>query len=64
MDKRIEALGYQGTPIECSKEEYSVIRSELQRAAGQWIDQGQVVRAIIALDEVKRLDDLFTWRII
>lgn len=35
---------------------YSELRSALQHAAGWFISTGQDVRAIIALEEVKRLD--------
>ena len=52
---------YEGKPVSCTKEEYSnEIRSALQDAAGRWIGAGQDARAIIALEEVKRLDRLHT----
>ncbi len=60
MDSRIEFLGHTGTPIVCSKEEYQAgLRTEIQDAAGKWIDQGQDIRSIMALNEVQRLDKQF-----
>lgn len=54
------AAVYEGKLVECTKEEYeSEIRSTLQDCAGRWIDTGQNLRAIIALNEVKRLDEKF-----
>lgn len=47
---------YEGRLVRCAKEEYPEIRSALQEAAGRWIDAGQTPRAVIALEEVKRLD--------
>lgn len=58
-DPRIEALGYTGNPIDCTSEEYHAgLRSQIQDAASTWIDQGQNVRAMMALSEVRRLDGL------
>lgn len=58
MDARIEALGYSGAPIDCSAEEYHAgLRSQIQSAAATWIDQAQNVRAMMALNEIKRLDN-------
>ena len=54
-------LLYQGNPIQCTKEEYNDgLRSAIQDFAGKMIDDGQDIRAIIALEEVKRLDALLT----
>lgn len=51
---------YNGKPVCCTKEEYHTeIRSVLQETAGRWIDAGQDIRAVIALNEVKRLDELY-----
>lgn len=48
---------YQGLPVVCSKEEYhGGLRGEIQDQAGKWIEQGDGLRASIALQEVKRLD--------
>jgi hypothetical protein len=49
---------YQGKLVACTRDEYPEIRRALQDKAGQWIDQGQGVRATIALQEVARLDTL------
>jgi hypothetical protein len=50
---------YAGHTVECAAEEYPEIRTALQNAASKWIDQGQDIRAQIALQEVKRLDALY-----
>ena len=50
---------YEGKQVQCTSEEYQHgLRSALQEAAGKWIDKGQDIRAILALEEVKRLDKL------
>lgn len=49
---------YNGESVGCTKEQYPEIRTALQEAAGRWIDAGQDTRAIIALEEVKRLDKI------
>jgi len=49
----------EGNLVECTKEEYPFIRSELQKVAGWMIDNNQGIRVTIALNEVKRLDKLF-----
>jgi hypothetical protein len=60
MDTRIESLGYSGVPIDCTAEEYHAgLRGQIQSAAATWIDQSQNVRAMMALNEVKRLDEAY-----
>jgi hypothetical protein len=61
-DLRIEALGFDGKPIlDCTSEEWhGGLRDDLQKRAGEWIDQGQHLRAQIALSEVQRLDAKWT----
>jgi hypothetical protein len=49
---------HNGKPVECSADEYRMIRPALQDAAATWINQGQEMRAQIALSEVRRLDAL------
>lgn len=49
---------YQAKLVDCTAEEYPEVRRVLQRKAGQWIDQGQGIRAQLALREVGRLDQL------
>ena len=47
----------QGSLVDCTAEEYhSRIRTAIQDQAGKWIDNNDHVRAMIALQEVKRLD--------
>lgn len=51
---------HQGKMVECSAEDYHAgIRTALQDFAGKCIDHGDSVRAMIALQEVKRLDGLY-----
>ena len=60
-DGRVRGL-YNGNPIECTEEEYKdFLRSEIQDFAGKMIDDGQDIRAIIALQEVKILDKKFNF---
>lgn len=54
-DEAIAAI-HQGKLVECSATEYNSIRTAIQDQAGKWIEQGQDMRAMIALEEVKRLD--------
>lgn len=49
---------YQGNLIDCTKEEYPEIREALQKKAGEMIDGGDGLRAMMMLEEVKRLDKL------
>ncbi len=60
-DPRIEALGHKGEPIQCDAQEWaSGLRTKIQDRAAEWLDQGQALRATMALAEVQRLDALFT----
>lgn len=63
---RTEAIDavYNGRLVECTKEEYPEIRRALQDQAGKWIDDGQGVRAVIALQEVQRLDTLHDFQFV
>ena len=60
IDNYVKNCITNGNLIECMEEEYPIIRMELHRVASWMIDNQQGVRSIIALNEVKRLDDLFT----
>lgn len=52
---------YNGGCVKCTQQEYeNGIRTALQDKAGQLIDQNQAMRAMIMLEEVKRLDNLFS----
>jgi len=67
MNAKQEAIAkvYNGIPVSCTKEQYHTdVRSTLQEAAGRWIDAGQDARAIIALEEVKRLDELYDFPVL
>lgn len=53
---------YNGKLVSCTKQEYhglNGIRLALQDAAATWIDTNQDIRAVMALNEVKRLDELY-----
>lgn len=51
---------YRGALVECTESEYyNGIRTAIQDQAGRWIDIGDGLRAMIALQEVKRLDNKF-----
>lgn len=51
---------YYGKPVDCAPEDYPEIRRAIQDQAGKWIDQGQDIRAVIALREIERLDRLYS----
>lgn len=52
-----------GDLVDCSQQEYHAgVRSAIQRWAGGQIDMGQDVYALIALNEVRRLDALYGWQ--
>jgi hypothetical protein len=58
-EEAISAI-YQGNLVECTREEYhSGLRTAIQEQAGKWIDGNDGLRAMIALDQVKRLDKLY-----
>jgi hypothetical protein len=60
MNEQIERLIYQGHPLRCEAEDYwNHLRDEMQTVAGQMIDTKQDIRAIILLNEIKRLDTKF-----
>ena len=60
MTPKQEAIAnvYNGKPVSCTKEQYPEIRAVLHEYAGRWIDAGQDIRSVIALEEIKRLDEL------
>ena len=59
IDERVKEL-YNGNPIKCTEKEYrDFLRSQIQNFAGKMVDEGQDVRAMIALSEVKSLDKKF-----
>jgi hypothetical protein len=62
MDASTQAVNavYQGNLIECSEQDWPAVRAALQSFAGTCIDSGDGVRAMIALEEVKRLDQKFS----
>jgi len=47
---------YNGDLVVCTADEWPELRRVIQEQAGKWIDQGQGIRAQIALEEVRRLD--------
>ena len=49
---------YQGHTLDISKEDWPKERSVVQAIAGEFVDQGDGLRAMIALQEVQRLDRL------
>ena len=55
-EKAVNAV-YNGNLVDCTTEEWPSVRRALQDQAGKWIDQGQGMRAQIALREVKRMDE-------
>lgn len=60
--KKEEAINavYNGRLVNCTKEEYhSEIRHALQDQAGKWIDQKQDSRAVMALEQIRRLDLMY-----
>lgn len=60
VERALNAV-YQGNVVKCTPEEYKEIRGVLQDQAGRWIDEGDAVRATIALEEVRRLDKKFDY---
>lgn len=57
-DEAINAI-YNGNLVECTKEEYPEIRTALQDKAGKMVDSGDGLRAMVMLEEVRRLDGVF-----
>jgi len=51
----------QGNLIKCNKKEYTKVRDWLQQVAGEYIDSGDGLRSMIALNEVQRLDSWFNF---
>lgn len=50
---------YQGKLVQVDREEYvEWARTAIQEQAGRWIEQGDGIRANIALSEVRRLDKI------
>lgn len=55
----------QGKFVDCTKEQYEVeVRFALQDQAAKWIDEGQDPYAILALEEVKRLDKVHRFKLL
>ena len=65
MNPKQQAIAdvYNGKLVSCTKEQYPEIRSAIQESAGRWIDAGQDIRAVIALEEIKRLDELHSFEL-
>ncbi len=59
-EEAIDAI-YNGKLVECTIEEYPEIRNALQIRAGILIDQGDILRSILMLEEVSRLDRMHGW---
>ena len=57
-DEAVNAIHF-GNTVKCTAEEWPTIRTAIQDAAGKYIDNGDPMRAQIALMEVQRLDALF-----
>ena len=55
----VKQLVMSGTLVECSQGEYPDVRRYLQEFADESVDKGHTLYAIIALNEVKRLDAKF-----
>lgn len=53
---------YRGEPIGCDEYEYPQVRDWLRQCAAFWESEGQGIRAFIARNEIKRLDELFEVR--
>ena len=53
---------HNGQLAQCSKEDYPEIRNALQGKAGEMVDSGDGLRAMMMLNEVKRLDNLHSFR--
>ena len=52
---------YQSKTIYCTEQQYRCeIRDALRLQAGRWREEGQTVRAKVALMEVERLDRMFS----
>lgn len=58
--KAVDAV-YEGKPVCCEDKKVYLreIRPAVQRVAGKWLDEGDSVRAQIALEEIRRLDQKF-----
>jgi len=61
MEQRIISSLTNGQLVECTKEEYPEVRKILHRQAAKYLEEGQEMRSIIALEEVRRLDKTHLW---
>jgi len=59
LEERLQNTIHNGNVVKCSKEEYPKVREILHNVASRYIDNGESVRASIALNEIKRLDEKF-----
>jgi hypothetical protein len=60
VERKALAAVQRGQPVECTADQYFMrIRSVLQSYAGQMVDSGQNVYAVVALEQVRRLDTVF-----
>lgn len=58
-ERRALAAVQQGQHVDCTADQYAMrVRNALQSYAGEMVDSGQNVRAVVALEEVRRLDKL------
>lgn len=62
-DEAIAAI-YKGGFVTCTREQYVLaLRRSIQEQASKWLDSNDGVRAMIALQEVKRLDVKFNFNV-
>lgn len=57
------AATYQGNLVKCTPDDYPAIRTALQDHAGKMIDTGDGLRAMIALEEIRRLDKIHNFQL-
>ncbi len=53
---------YRGAPLACDERDYPEVRQWLPQCADFWTAEGQGIRAFVAQNEIKRLDELFEVR--
>ena len=59
----IDKIIRRGELIDCDVEEYPDVRKMIQDLAGEYIDEHQTPHFVIAMNEVKRLDARFRFKL-
>lgn len=60
--RRVREAVEQGSQIHCNLKQYPAVRAALDRAARNWTETANELHLMLALNEIQRLDQAFSWK--